>query len=502
MGVHTGDSITVAPIADPDRQASTRSCATRAPRRRHARRGRGDRRLQRSVRRHPATGRMVIIEMNPRVSRSSALASKATGFPIAKIAAKLAVGYTARRTQERHHRRPRPPSSRPSTTSSPRFRAGPSRNSPASRPGLTTQMKSVGEVMAIGRTFKESLKKAVRGLEIGRWLWRRWQAQGRSRGPRHRRREGSPCSRPIARRGRSGSAGRGLPPGRHRRGSLQHHLDLTAGSGNGRDCQGQAQLSIASGPSGSRHGVATPSSWALPTSQLSPHAGASRYEVRALRREGLGICRLSPRRHLRGGVRGAHALLLLRLRPRRRNAPSDKRKIVILGGGPNRIGQGIEFDYCCVPGGLRPEGRRLRDHHGQLQPETVSTDYDTSDRLFFEPLTFEHVLNIIEVEQTGGRDRAIRRPDAAQPGGRLRPPARRSWAPRPSIAWPKTASASAMWSSWTCFSRTTTPPASGEEAQAVAAAQIGYPVLVRPSFVLGGRAMEIVTTAKVSWNAT
>ena len=292
--------------------------------------------------------------MNPRVSRSSALASKATGFPIAKIAARLAVGYTLEEIPN-DITKVTPASFEPTidyvVVKCPRFAFEKFRGAD---PILSTHMKSVGEVMAIGRTFQQAFAKAMRSRELDSTPGRREPVAGRAAD--HARAAGRRPLRPHA---------RGVPPRRDRRGRLRP----------------------------------------LRRRPLVP-ARAARAGARpagAVRRRAL----VQGRRHLRRRVRGRDAVLLLRLGvgPRRRGRRSPSRRkpsVVILGAGPNRIGQGIEFDYCCVHAAMtvRESGRDAVMVN--CNPETVSTDYDTSDRLYFEPLTLEDVLAVCEVEQPEG----------------------------------------------------------------------------------------------------
>ena len=304
---------------------------------------------------NPETDEIVVIEMNPRVSRSSALASKATGFPIAKIAARLAVGYALEEIDNDITRGRPPASSRRSTTSSSSGRASRSRSSPAPTGSSRTYMQSVGEAMAIGRTFKQAFVKAMRSRELD------VSVEPPADTDELLERLERPVARPLR------AALRGVPARRDR----------------GRAC--------------TRAPAIDP--WFLAEIARARPRRGPRGGARAHVQGG---------RHLRGRVRGRDALLLLGLGaagpdgPRTRSAAATAPRVVILGAGPNRIGQGIEFDYCCVHAAMtvRESGRDAVMIN--CNPETVSTDYDTSDRLYFEPLTLEDVLGVIEVEQPEG----------------------------------------------------------------------------------------------------
>ena len=311
---------------------------------------------------NPESEEILVIEMNPRVSRSSALASKATGFPIAKIAARLAVGYALEEI-DNDITGATPASFEPTidyvVVKWPRFAF---EKFPGADPTLTTHMKSVGEAMAIGRTFQQAFAKALRSREL-------------DKPPAYADIDDDVLLESLA-----------MPtPDR-----FDAILELFR-RGTGADAV---------------HGVTEIDPWFL-------------RELRALALDPGGAVRgralVQVGRHLRRGVPGAHALLLLRLgAPARAHEVErgDRASVVILGSGPNRIGQGIEFDYCCVHAAMtvRESGRDAVMIN--CNPETVSTDYDTSDRLYFEPLTLEDVLAVIEVERPEGRDRAVRRPDA------------------------------------------------------------------------------------------
>ena len=427
--------------------------------------------------------------MNPRVSRCSALASKATGFPIARIGTKVAVGYTPRRAAQRHHARPRRPrSSRCSTTSWSRSRASRSRSSPTADPALTTQMKSVGEVMAIGRTFKEALQKGFRGLEIDRIGWVDGDQPGDDRLDDGDRRDRA----------------RGAAHARRRSGSSRSSARSRPGSAVDEISRAQRHRSLV--PVGSCRSCSRPSGVGRPR----PAGDRRRARAAAIRRmKRLGFCDkqlAAAARHDRGRRPRAAPSASACARPTRPStpapasfpprrpylyssydeeneaAPVGDRTVVILGSGPNRIGQGVEFDYCCVRAALEFRELGYKTIMVNSNPETVSTDFDISDTLYFEPLTLEDVLEIVAAREADRRGGPARRPDAAAAGARRsRGQAFRSSAPRPMRSTsPRIASRSRRWrASWACGSREAGVARSVPEAVAVAA-RIGYPVLIRP----------------------
>jgi carbamoyl-phosphate synthase large subunit len=481
MGVHTGDSITVAPaqtLTDREYQVM-RDMAIKIIRKVGVETGGSN--IQFGV--NPENGDIRIIEMNPRVSRSSALASKATGFPIAKIAAKLAVGYTLDEIPNDITKKT-PASFEPTidyvVAKIPKWDFEKFREA---EDVLGTQMKSVGEVMAIGRTFKEALFKGLRSLEAVKPL-------------RLEDVTNDELQRKLAR------------PNSHRFSyityALQHDwpiseiyrlskidpwfLDqLKQVMDIQRDIEGSTLEEI--GPEELRAFKEV----ALSDRRLAYLTDRSEDEVRSYRKQ-LGIVPVYKRVDTCGAEFESHTpYLYSTYETEDEAAPTDRRKIMILGSGPNRIGQGIEFDYCCCHASFALHEAGFETIMVNCNPETVSTDYDTSDRLYFEPLTFEDVMNIVDIEkpegvivQFGGQtplNLAMRlqkagvrvigtSPDSID----LAEDRKRFGALLKELGIPQPENGMA---------------ASVEEAQEVAA-KIGYPVLVRPSYVLGGRAMAIV----------
>jgi carbamoyl-phosphate synthase large subunit len=486
MGIHTGDSITVAPaqtLTDREYQ-EMRDAAVAIIREIGVDTGGSN--IQFGV--HPGTGEMVVIEMNPRVSRSSALASKATGFPIAKIAAKLAVGYTLDEIRN-DITRETPASFEPSidyvVTKVPRFTF---EKFPGVDNRLTTQMKSVGEVMAIGRTFKESLQKAIRSLEIGH---AGFESPAVAEGP-----EGAAAlwqQIDVPRPGRLWALAELL-----RRGASLEELHARSHIDpwfleNIREIV-ELERGLAAAPAEERRGWLRRAKQAgFSDRRLAALWNLPEDDVRALRAEA-GVTPVYKRVDTCGAEFEAFTPYLYSTYEDECEArPSLRRKVMILGGGPNRIGQGIEFDYCCVHAAfaLRDEG--FETIMVNCNPETVSTDYDTSDRLYFEPLTLEDVLAIVERESPEGV--------IVQFGGqtplRLAVPLARAGVPI--LGTPPDAIDRAedreRFDALLELLGLARPPGglarSAAEAEAVAR-RIGFPVLVRPSYVLGGRAMEIV----------
>jgi len=489
MGVHTGDSITVAPAQTlTDREYQEMRDASIAIIREIGV-DTGGSNIQFGV--DPNDGTLVVIEMNPRVSRSSALASKATGFPIAKIAAKLAVGYTLDEIRN-DITKETPASFEPSidyvVTKIPRFAF---EKFPGVDSRLTTQMKSVGEVMAIGRTFKESLQKAIRSLEIGHAGFERPEVSDGVEGL-----ETLWSQIETPRPGRLWAAAEVL-----RRGVSLEELSRRSKIdpwflGNLREIVAmEADLAGA--------GAEQRKDWLRPAKQagfsdlrLAALWNLSEEEVRTLRREA-GVVPVYKRVDTCAAEFEAHTPYLYSTYEQECEArPSDRRKVMILGGGPNRIGQGIEFDYCCVQAAFSLRDAGFETIMVNCNPETVSTDYDTSDRLFFEPLTLEDVLAIVECEKPEGL--------IVQFGGqtplRLAVPLEKAGVPilgTPADAIDRAEDRERFDVLLEKLELKRPPGAvarSPQEAEIVAL-RIGFPVLVRPSYVLGGRAMEIVHDA-------
>ncbi len=501
MGVHTGDSITVAPaqtLTDKEYQLM-RNAALRIIREIGVDTGGSN--IQFAV--HPDTGEMVVIEMNPRVSRSSALASKATGFPIAKIAAKLAVGYTLDEIPN-DITRETPASFEPTidyvVTKIPRFTF---EKFPQTKDLLGTQMKSVGEVMAIGRTFKESLQKALRSLETGVYGFDEILPPASSGNPGRRKIIEEKLRKPNSLRllyiGEAIRDGWKIEEINGMTGIdiwfLENIRQIIAAEGELRASAGRFADPAGGGPI------------APETAEILGWAKAFGFSDRRLGKI-LGIGEDSVREiRLRAGIRPAfkrvdtcgaefeaHTPYLYSTYDQEdETRPTDRKKVVILGGGPNRIGQGIEFDYCCVHGSfaLREEG--FETIMVNCNPETVSTDYDTSDRLYFEPLTKEDVLAILEKEKPFGV--------IVQFGGqtplKLAVALEKEGAPILGTSPDSIDRAEdrERFKDLLDLLKLRQPPSgiarSTEEAVGIAS-RIGYPVLLRPSYVLGGRAMEIV----------
>ena len=499
MGVHTGDSITVAPaLTLTDKEYQIMRDASIAVLREIGVETGGSN-VQFAV--NPADGRLVVIEMNPRVSRSSALASKATGFPIAKVAAKLAVGYTLDEIKNDITGGATPASFEPTidyvVTKVPRFAF---EKFPGAEPVLTTSMKSVGEAMAVGRTFQESLQKALRSLETGLTGLDEIAIPGLGQGDDKnaiRAALGTPSPDGILKVAQAMRLGtsdddihtacridpwfleqirgileieaqiraRGLPATatalRRLKASGFSDARLARLTGLGVEEIAERRRAFGVRPAFKRIDSCA-AEFASPTAYMystyeTPFAGGSADEAR----------------------------------------PSDKNKVVILGGGPNRIGQGIEFDYCCCHAAFALKEAGYETIMVNCNPETVSTDYDTSDRLYFEPLTAEDVIEIIDTERRNGTLHGVIVQFGGQTPLKLAEPLAKARAPilgtspdaidlaedrdrfkqlldRLKLLQPKSGIAT-----------------SPEKARTIAE-QIGYPIVIRPSYVLGGRAMEIV----------
>ncbi len=487
MGVHTGDSITVAPaqtLTDKEYQIMRQAALAII---REIGVDTGGSNIQFAV--HPRTGRLTVIEMNPRVSRSSALASKATGFPIAKIAAKLAVGYTLDEIPN-DITRETPASFEPTidyvVTKIPRFTFEKFRQT---KDVLGTQMKSVGEAMAIGRTFQESLQKAIRSLEVDRYGFEPEAAEETSRAELE-----ANLRVPNARRlWYLGDA--------YRRGfTLEEIFALTKIDPwfleNVRRIVAEEAAIAADLEPLDAERLRSWKRMGFSDRRLAALRGRSESEIRA-RRIALGVRAVYKTVDTCGAEFAAHTPYLYSTYEGEDESgllgTKGKRKIMILGGGPNRIGQGIEFDYCCVHAAfaLREDG--FETLMVNCNPETVSTDYDTSDKLFFEPLTLEDVLEIVHRENPEGV--------IVQFGGqtplKLAVPLERVGVKILGTSPDSIDRAEDRERFEEVLSKLELlRPANGlarSSAEAVAVAErIGYPVLVRPSYVLGGRAMEIV----------
>ncbi len=495
MGVHTGDSITVAPIQTlTDKEYQIMRNASIAVLREIGV-DTGGSNVQFAV--NPKNGRMIIIEMNPRVSRSSALASKATGFPIAKIAAKLAVGYTLDELANDMTGGATPASFEPTldyvVTKIPRFTF---EKFPQADPTLTTQMKSVGEVMAMGRCFQESLQKALRGLETGihgldPLLPLPVEDEDLSKEDERRLQNALRIPTPDRLR--------------YVADAFRHGYDLdTLYEQTGIDPWFLIQIRDLLHE---EHAVQTDGS-----------KGLNDYErMRILKRKGFSDQRLADLlqveeaaiRQIRYDLDlhpvykrvdscaaefpAATAYMYSSYEEECESDPTDKKKIIVLGGGPNRIGQGIEFDYCCVQASLALRDDGYETIMVNCNPETVSTDYDTSNRLYFEPLTLEDVLEIIRIEKPEGV--------IVQYGGQTPLKLARDLESAGAPIIGTSPDSIDLAEDRERFQQLVhdlglhQPPnrtaRTHEEAIAMAD-EIGYPLVVRPSYVLGGRAMEIV----------
>ncbi len=481
MGVHTGDSITVAPaqtLSDVEYQRlrdMSKACIRKVGVET------GGSNIQFAV--NPANGDVRIIEMNPRVSRSSALASKATGFPIAKIAAKLAVGYTLDEIPNDITKKT-PASFEPTidyvVTKIPKWAF---EKFPGAEDVLGTQMKSVGEVMAIGRTFKESLFKGLRSLEAVKPL----------------RLLGVPDSELQRKLARSNSQRFSYITYALQNGySIEeiHRLtmiDLWFLDQLKQVMELQAEIDSKPLSAVSADTLRAAKEYGLSDRRLFFLTGAPENEVRE-RRKAFGIGPVYKRVDTCGAeFESFTPYLYSTYEEECEAAPTDRRKIMILGSGPNRIGQGIEFDYCCCHASFALRDAGFETIMVNCNPETVSTDYDTSDRLYFEPLTFEDVMNIVEVEQPEGVIVQFGGQTPLNLAGRLH----EAGVPIIGTSPDSIDLAEDRKRFGTLLDELNIPcpenssVTSAEAAKAVANT-IGYPIVVRPSFVLGGRAMAIV----------
>ncbi len=487
MGVHTGDSITVAPAQTlTDKEYQIMRDASIAVLREIGV-DTGGSNVQFAI--NPQNGAMVVIEMNPRVSRSSALASKATGFPIAKIAAKLAVGFTLDELRNDITGGATPASFEPSidyvVTKVPRFAF---EKFPAANDRLTTQMKSVGEVMAMGRTFQESLQKALRGLEVSVYGLDEIEAE--------REEIAHELASPGAQR--IWYLGQAFRDGF----TFDEIFQLTK-----IDPWFLVQIEELVKIEGEISGRALDSFGADELRQLKRKGfsdrrianliGASETAMRE-RRQSLGIRPVFKRVDTCAAeFATSTAYMYSTYEDECESRPTDRKKIMVLGGGPNRIGQGIEFDYCCVHAALAMREDGYETIMVNCNPETVSTDYDTSDRLYFEPLTLEDILEIVHVEkpvgvivQFGGQTPLKRARDLEANGVPI-------IGTSPDMI--DAAEDRERFQKLLQDLKLKQPPnrtARTEEDAIRLAAEIGYPLVVRPSYVLGGRAMEIVHEQK------
>jgi carbamoyl-phosphate synthase large subunit len=496
MGVHTGDSITVAPaltLTDKEYQvmrngsiAVLREIGVET----------GGSNVQWAM--NPEDGRMVVIEMNPRVSRSSALASKATGFPIAKIAAKLAVGYTLDEL-DNDITKVTPASFEPTidyvVTKIPRFAF---EKFPGSEPHLTTAMKSVGEAMAIGRTFHESMQKALASMETGLTGFDEIEIPGVGEDPAAITKALSQQTpdriRVIAQAMRHGLSDDSI--------QAVTKFDPWFLARIREIVEEEARIREAGLPTDEK-GLRRVKMMGFTDARLAKLTGQTEAEVRATR-AAAGVHAQFKRIDTCAAEFEAQTPYMYSTyetpvmgEPECEARPSDARKVVILGGGPNRIGQGIEFDYCCCHACFALSDAGYETIMVNCNPETVSTDYDTSDRLYFEPLTLEHTLEILRVEQSKGTLHGV----IVQFGGQtpLKLANALEEAGIPILG--TSPDAIDLAEDRERFQQLVqslglTQPENAiatTDAEALAAAEkLGYPLVIRPSYVLGGRAMEIV----------
>jgi carbamoyl-phosphate synthase large subunit len=487
MGIHTGDSITVAPtqtLTDREYQLM-RDAAFAVIREIGVETGGSN--IQFAV--NPENGRMVVIEMNPRVSRSSALASKATGFPIAKIAAKLAVGYTLDEIRN-DITRETPASFEPvidyCVVKIPRFAF---EKFPQADPTLTTQMKSVGEAMAIGRTFKEAFQKAIRSLEIGRFGF---GADGKDREPRLE--NGDWNVEEIQRKL--------LNPSWDRIFFIRYALLAGFSIARIKELTGidpwflenlRTLVVAESGIRSKTLPLRSAKRLGFSDRQIANLSGRTEAEVRKERQATSTLPTYRLVDTCAAEFEAYTPYYYSTYGEENEIRESDRRRVMILGGGPNRIGQGIEFDYCCVHASFALKEEGFETVMVNSNPETVSTDYDTSDKLYFEPLTLEDVLNIYQQEkcwaaivQFGGQT-PLNLAAALQANG-----VNIIGTQPQSIEMAEDRKHFAALLQRLGLNQPPNGTATDEGEAVKVARSIGYPVLVRPSFVLGGRAMEIV----------
>jgi carbamoyl-phosphate synthase large subunit len=499
MGVHTGDSITVAPaltLTDKEYQIM-RNASIAVLREIGVETGGSN--VQFAV--NPENGRLIVIEMNPRVSRSSALASKATGFPIAKVAAKLAVGYTLDELDNDITGGATPASFEPSidyvVTKIPRFAF---EKFPGAEPTLTTAMKSVGEVMAIGRTFKESLQKALRGLETGLTGLDEITIPGIGEGNDNnaiRAAIGTPTPdrlRMVAQALRLGLSVEDVHEGcKIDPWFLEQIAEIIATEERVREHglpQDTQNLRMLKGMGFSDARLASlakiePDDVTKLRNKLNVHPVFKRIDTCAAEFASPTAYMYSTYEVPFAGALVSEAQI------------SDRKKVVILGGGPNRIGQGIEFDYCCCHAAFALRDAGYEAIMINCNPETVSTDYDTSDRLYFEPLTSEDVLEILRAEQTAGTLHGVIVQFGGQTPLKLADALEKAGIPILGTS----PDAIDLAEDRDRFQKLLikldlTQPKNGiaysvEQARTIAG-ELGFPLVVRPSYVLGGRAMQII----------
>jgi carbamoyl-phosphate synthase large subunit len=502
MGVHTGDSITVAPaLTLTDKEYQIMRDASIAVLREIGVETGGSN-VQFAV--NPVDGRLVIIEMNPRVSRSSALASKATGFPIAKVAAKLAVGYTLDEIKNDITGGATPASFEPTidyiVTKVPRFAF---EKFPGAEPVLTTSMKSVGEAMAIGRTFAESIQKALRSLETGLTGFDEVVIAGLGRGDDKnaiRAALGTPSPDGILKVAQAM---------RHGMSDEEIHTACRIDPwflAQIRDViEAEAEIRAKGLPT-TASALRRLKAKGFSDARLGRLTGQGMSDV-ARQRHKLGVRPLFKRIDTCAAEFASPTAYMYSTyetpfagRAADEAAPSDKKKVVILGGGPNRIGQGIEFDYCCCHAAFALKDVGYETIMVNCNPETVSTDYDTSDRLYFEPLTAEDVLEIIHTERSNGTLHGVIVQFGGQTPLKLAEPLEEERVPILGTSFDAIDLAEDRDRFRELLDRLKLrQPKSGiatspERARKIAE-EVGYPIVIRPSYVLGGRAMEIVRDA-------
>ena len=505
MGVHTGDSITIAPaltLTDKEYQI-LRDASIAVLREIGVETGGSN--VQFAI--NPADGRLVVIEMNPRVSRSSALASKATGFPIAKVAAKLAVGYTLDEIANDITGGATPASFEPTidyvVTKIPRFAF---EKFPGASPVLTTSMKSVGEAMAIGRTFQESLQKALRSLETGLTGLDEVTIEGFDPAKSI---DGTDNKAAIRAALGTPTPDRLLKVAQAIRFGANDELISSACRIDPwfvAEIRGIVEIEAeiaAKGLPGTAGAFRRLKAMGFSDKRLGKLTGTDADAVMAKRRK-LGVrpvfkridtCAAefaSPTAYMYSTYETPFAGTVVN-----EAAPSDRKKVVILGGGPNRIGQGIEFDYCCCHAAFALKEAGYETIMVNCNPETVSTDYDTSDRLYFEPLTPEDVLEIIDIERSNGTLHGVIVQFGGQTPLKLAEPLEKAKVPilgtsPDAIDLAEDRDRFKKLLDKLKLRQPQNGIATSPNAARAIADEIGYPVVIRPSYVLGGRAMEIV----------